>query len=140
MPKVLTTHIVLNTVKMLNFFPIKGRILDSLIPKTIISGNTLNFKNNLCLNLGQYCQVHEEEIPRNIQAPRIKEPICLDPNGNLQGEYKFISLNSGNKIVHQNWDLIKIPDNVIFCVNTLGSNQPKLLTFTDMHGRLIEDV
>ena len=54
MTKLLTTHIVLNTVNMLKLFPTKGEISDSLSPNTIMSGETLDFKKNLCLQLGQY--------------------------------------------------------------------------------------
>ena len=31
-------------------------------------------------------------------------------------------------------------DTVIFRINTLGRNQPKILTFTNRYGRLIGDV
>jgi hypothetical protein len=41
-PKLMTIHIVLNVVKLLNFFPIKG-------PKTIMSGEILDFKKHLSL-------------------------------------------------------------------------------------------
>ena len=36
--------------------------------------------------------------------------------------------------------MIPIPDLVINRVNTLGSDQPKLMTFTDRHGRLVGDI
>jgi hypothetical protein len=39
-------HIVLNVVNMLNFFPMKGGISDILSPKTIVSGETLNYKKH----------------------------------------------------------------------------------------------
>ena len=74
-PKLPTNNIVLNTVNMLNFFPMKGLISDSLIPKNIISGETLDFKNYLRLQLGNYCKVHKEDIPQNIQDPRTKGEI-----------------------------------------------------------------
>ena len=51
-----------------------------------------------------------------------------------------MALNSGKKIIRWNWDLIPMPDTVTACIKTLGSNQPKFLTFTDRHGRLIGDV
>ena len=105
-----------------------------------MSGETLDFKKQLRIQLGQYCQVHEKDIPSNIQALRIKGEICIGPSGNLQGGYKFMALNSGKKIVRRNWYLIPMPDTVIARVNTLGSNQNKLLTFTDRHGCLIGDV
>jgi hypothetical protein len=91
-------HIVLNAFKMLNFFPTKGGISDTLSPKTIISGETLDSKKHLGLQVGQYCQVHEEDTPRNSQSPRTKGATSLGSSGNLQGGYKFMALNTGNKI------------------------------------------
>ena len=93
MPKLLTTRIVLNKVKMLKINPTKGGISDSLSPKTIMSGYKLDFSKHLLLQLVQYCQVHEKESPHNIQAPRTKGAICISPSGNLQGRYKFMALN-----------------------------------------------
>jgi hypothetical protein len=62
-PKLMTIHIVLNAVKLLNFFPTKGGVSDTLIPKTIMSGERLYFKKHLILQIAQYCQVHEEDTP-----------------------------------------------------------------------------
>jgi hypothetical protein len=46
-PKLVTIHIVLNVVKLLNFFPTKGGVSETLSPKTIMSGETLDFKKHL---------------------------------------------------------------------------------------------
>jgi hypothetical protein len=62
-PKLLTIHIVLNVVKLLNLFLTKGGVSEIISPKTIISGKTLDYKNHLSLQVGQYCQVHEEDNP-----------------------------------------------------------------------------
>ena len=51
-----------------------------------------------------------------------------------------MALNTGKKITRRNWDVIPMPDLVIARVNALGSDQPKQLTFTDCHGRLIGEV
>ena len=51
-----------------------------------------------------------------------------------------MEFNLFRKIVRRNWDLITIPYVVIACINTLGSKQPKILTFTDRNGRLVGDV
>jgi hypothetical protein len=92
-------HIVLNPVKMLNFFPMKGGISNTLSPKTIMSGETLDCKNHLHLQVGQYCQLHKEDTLRNSQSPRTKGAILLGPSGNLQGGYKFMALNTGKKLL-----------------------------------------
>jgi hypothetical protein len=133
-------HIVLNVVKLLIFFPTKGGVSDTLSPKTIMSGERLDYKKNLSLQLGQYCQVHEEDNPLNSQIVRTKIAISLGPSGNLQGGFKFMALNSGKKIVRCSWDVIPMPDLVIDQVNALCRDQPQHMTFTDRHRRLIGDV
>jgi hypothetical protein len=139
-PKLVTIHIVLNVVKLIIFFPTKGGVSDTLSPKTIMSGETLDFKKHLSLQIGQYCQVHEEDTPRNSQVARTKGVISLGPSGNVQGGFKFMALNSGKQFVRRSWDVIPIPDVVINHVNELGKDQPSLMTFTDRHDRLIGDM
>jgi hypothetical protein len=48
-PKLMTIHIVLNVVKLLDFFPSKGGVSDTMSPNTIMSGETLDFKKHLSL-------------------------------------------------------------------------------------------
>ena len=48
-----------------------------------------------------------------------------------------MALNTGRNITHRSWDVIPIPDIVIDRVNTLGTGQPEMLTYTDSHGCLI---
>ena len=128
---------VLLVLKMLNYFPTKGGVSTHIGPKTIMSGETLDYKKHLSLSFGQYCQVHEEETPRNSQIARTNGAISLDPSGNSQGGHKFMALNTGRKITRRSWYLILIPDIVIDCVNTLVTGQPETLTYTDRHGSLI---
>jgi hypothetical protein len=139
-PKLMTIHIVLNVVKLLTFFSTKGGVSDTLSPNTIMSGDTLDLKKHISLQIGQYCQVHEEDTPRNDQVARTKGVISLGPSRNLQGGFKFMALYSGKKIVRRSWDVIPMPDVVINRVNELGKDQPHRMTFTDRHGRLIGDM
>jgi hypothetical protein len=94
----------------------------------------------LSLQIWQYCQVHEEDHPTNIQLVRTKGAISLGLSGNLQVSFKLMALTTGNKIVRRSWDLIPIPDVVIARVNALGSDQTRQMTFTERHGRLIRDI
>jgi hypothetical protein len=64
-----------------------------------MSGETLDYKKHMSLQLGKYCQVHEEDNPRNSQIVITKGAISLGPSGNLQGGFKFMALSSGKKIV-----------------------------------------
>ena len=50
-PKRLTIYIVFQTVKLLNFFPTKSGLSDTLIPKTIMSSEILDYKKHLSLQI-----------------------------------------------------------------------------------------
>lgn len=139
-PKIMTIYIVQNVVRMLNFFPTKGSVSENLSPKTIMTGGVLDFKKDLSLQVGQYCQVHEEHEPRNSQRARTKGAIALGPTGNLQGGFKFMSLDTGMKITRRSWDVIPINDLVINRVNALGHDQPEDMVFLDRRGRPIGDI
>ena len=67
--KLLNTHIVLIMVKLIKCFPTKGIISDSLTPKTIMSGEILEFKEHLYLQLGKYCQVHRRKYHTTAKLP-----------------------------------------------------------------------
>jgi hypothetical protein len=105
-----------------------------------MSGETLDYKKHLRLQIGQYFQVHEEDHPRNSQLARTKGAISLAPSVNLQGGFNFMALNTGKKIVRHSWDVIPMPDVVIARVNALGSDKPRQMNFIDRHGRLIGDI
>jgi hypothetical protein len=59
-PKIMLINIVLNCTKLLNFFPPKGGVSATISPKTVMSGEFLDYKKHLTLQFGSYCQVHEE--------------------------------------------------------------------------------
>jgi hypothetical protein len=139
-PKIMTIHIVLNVVELLIFFSTKGGVSETLSPKTIMSVETLDYKKNLSLQIWQYFQVHKEDHPCNIQLARTKGAISLGPSVNLQGGFNLMALNTRKKIVLRSWDVIPMPDVVIARVNALGSDQPRQMTFTNRHGRLIGDI
>jgi len=97
-PQLLTIWIVFGAVQILNYFPSKGGVSSTLSPNTIMSGEMLDYKKQLQLPVGQYCQVHEEELPHNSQAPCTRGAIALGPSGNVQGGFRFMSLKTGKQI------------------------------------------
>ena len=106
-------------------------------PRAIMCGEWLDQEKHLCLKFGEYCQVYEEELPRNRNKPRTLGAVCLGPTHNDQGSLKFMSLTTGAAVTRYGWDPIPIPSSVIARFNRLGKDQPELLVFTDRKGRLI---
>ena len=139
-PKIMTIHLVLDVITMLTYFPTKGGISKTWSPQMLVKGRRLDEKKDLRLPTGAYCQVHEEELPRNSQKARTLGAICLGPTGNDQGGYKFMSLKTEEKITRYSWDELPMPDSVIARVNKLAKDQPEDLIFTNKKGELIGDV
>jgi hypothetical protein len=91
-----------------------------------MSGETLNYKKHLSLQIGHYCQVHEEGHPRNSQLARTKGAIS-------RTKWKSAERLQVHGSEHRKED----------CAPQLGCNShagPRQMTFTDRHGRLIGDI
>ena len=81
----------------LNFFDMKGGLKMDVSPRALLTGDQLDMKRHLRLQIGEYCQVHENEKPRNSPKARTHPALYLGP-GNEQGNYDFLSLQTGKKI------------------------------------------
>jgi hypothetical protein len=137
-PVKMVTHMVSFVVKLLNYFPVKGGISIQFSPKTIMLGKTLNYKQ-CSLQFRMYCQVHEEEGPRNSLIAWTAGAISLSPSSNQQGGHLFMSLNTGHVIDRCSWTVIPMPQAVIDQVNMMVADKPRLLTFLDQNGLEIMD-
>ena len=135
-PTKMLTHMVFFVVKLLNYFPAKGGVSAQYSPKTIMSGQTLNYKQ-CSLPFGTYCQVHEEDGPRNSLLARTSGAISIGPSSNRQGGHLFLSLNTNRIISRRSWTVLPMPQAVIDKVNSLAADQPSLITFTDRQGNEI---
>ena len=138
LPRKMVAHMVLYCTKLLNFFPVKNGLSDTLSPKAIVCGEQMNYKH-YNLPFGSYCQVHEETDPRNSMAARTPGAISLGCSGNLQGAQCFLSLKTGEVLTRYSWTEVPMPEDVINRVNHLGRDQPEQIIFTDRHGVPIGD-
>ena len=115
-------EMVNNCAIWLNMFSSKGGI-GSVSPRTLITGIKLDYKKDCQLTFGSYVQVHEEPTPTNSPAARTIGAITLGPTGNLQGGFKKLNLQTGNKITRRNWTHLPMTIKVIKLVNQLGKEQ-----------------
>ena len=53
-------------IKIMNHFPVKVGIYNTISPTTIMTGESLHYKKHLGLHIGHYFQVQEEETSLNI--------------------------------------------------------------------------
>jgi hypothetical protein len=126
-PQMITIHMVLHVVKILNYFPTKRGISATWSPRMIMAGKPLNYNKELAVQFGTYCQVHIQPTPCNRFKARTVGAICLGPSENKQGGCRFLNLTSGNHITGYKWNELSMPDSAIRRVNLLGKDQPKVL-------------
>jgi len=126
LPKLMITHLVSDVVRCLNQFPRKNGVSDSLSPACIVLGKPNPDYNNMRLEFGSYVQVFEDNDPSNTPKARSMGAIALNPTGNAQGDYYFLSLATGAKISRHQWTELPITDTAIARVEAiaLNENQP----------------
>ena len=73
----------------------------------------MNFKKRCRVDFGEYVEVHDEPTPTNSMDSRTRLCVALGPTGNLQGNYKFMDINTGMKLKKTAWTCITMPDSVI---------------------------
>ena len=133
----MTISMVLFNGRMLNNFPSKGGVSDRFSPRMLLTGENLDAKRDLPLEFCSYCQVHENDEPRNTMVARTQAALSMGPSGNKQGGQNFMSLRTGLKLVRFSWDELPMPDTVVGRVRQLAKGQPDLMSFLDRKRRLI---
>ena len=138
LPEKIIIHMVLFVAKQLNLFPVKGGLTAHLSPRQIMTGEVADYKN--CnMGFGQYCQIHEEDQPRNSMRARTQGAISLGPSGNVQGGHKFYTLTNGTVVTRRAWTELPTPKSVIERIHELAYGMPAMPIFKDRRGRVIGD-
>jgi hypothetical protein len=112
-PKVLKVEMIKNADIWLNMFQHAHGISETMSPRTIMTGMRANFATHCCSLFGAYCEVHNENDPSNTMRPRTSQAIALNPTGNLQGSYYFMSLGTGKRISQHCWTELPFTQEVI---------------------------
>jgi hypothetical protein len=75
------TKMVSHSVFWLNMFPPNDGISDTMSPRSIITGQSVDYNKHCRLEFGEYAQVHEDHDYTGA--------IAMRPTGNAQGGYYF---------------------------------------------------
>jgi hypothetical protein len=110
-----------------------------LSQKQIMSGKVIHYK--FCaMGFSRYCQIHEEDQPRNGMVARTQGAILFGPSGNTQGGHKFFTLATGKVVICWAWTKLPTSAAVIERAHLLAKGMPALPIFTGHAGCVIGDV
>ena len=110
-PARLTIEMAKASVFWLNSLPQKNGLYSELSPRTIVTGQKLDFKQHCHFQFGEYVQTHEEHD--NSMSPRKVGALALRPTGNAQGSFYFMSLSTGLVLNRLRGTALPMPDDVI---------------------------
>ena len=124
-------------VYWLNSVPSNTGVSPTMSPRTIITGQLLDYHKHCRYEFGEYVQTHEEHD--NSLLSRTVGAIALRPTGNQQGGYFFMSLHTSCIINRLHATKLPMPSEVIIRVDQLAKAQNMIpsLAFGNRDNRLI---
>ena len=137
LPRNMIIELAKAAVYWLNSVPSHMGVSPTISPRTIITGQVLDYHKHCRYEFGEYVQTHEEHD--NSLVSRTVGAIALRPTGNQQGGYFFMSLHTGRNINRLHATKLPMPAEVITRVDQLAQTQNMLpsLAFGNRDNRLI---
>ena len=105
----------------LNSLPPQSNFGNDLSPRTIVTGQRLDFKRHCRFQFGEYVQTHEQH--NNSMMSRTVGALALRPTGNAQGGFYFLSLSTGRVLNRLRATALPMPDNVVDQVHRMARQQ-----------------
>jgi Reverse transcriptase (RNA-dependent DNA polymerase) len=127
LPKLLIRHMVDDVIRNLNQFPWKNGVSNTISPAGLVAGTALPDFTKLRLEFGSYVQVFEDNEPTNTPRARSLGAIAMNPTGNAQGDYYFMSLATGARISRRQWTALPMTDTAIARVEALAMHDEQPL-------------
>ena len=105
----------------LNSLPPQSNFGNDLSPRTIVTGQRLDFKRYCRFQFREYVQTHEQH--NNSMMSRTVGALALRPTGNAQGGFYFLSLSTGRVLNRLRATALPMPDNVVDQVHRMARQQ-----------------
>ena len=99
------------SVFWLNGVPPNDSFGNGLSPRTIITGQKLDYNRHCRYQFGEYTQTHEQHD--NLMNPRTVGALALRPTGNAQGSFYFMSISTGRVLNRLRATPLPMPDDVV---------------------------
>ena len=132
MPRIMIIELVKAMFFWLNAVPANDGVSDTISPRTLLTGQKIDYNRHCRLGFGTYIQTHEEHD--NSMAPRTTGAIALRPTGNAEGGYYFMSLTTGRKLSRDRWTEMPMPNEVITQVESLAGDDGGVDSFNFFWG------
>jgi len=110
------TELIRRAVMLLNVFPALDGVSKTLSPRSIMTGKPNLDYNNCKIKFGSYALVFKDNDPTSMTKLHSTRAIALNPTGNTEGDYHFMSLTTGHRLAWRQWTAVPMPDAMIAAV------------------------
>ena len=117
-PAWLVVEMAKASVFWLNGMPPKDSFGNQLSPRTIITGQKLDYNRHCRFQFGEYVQTHEQHD--NSMNPRMVRALALHPTGNAQGSFYSMSISTGWELNRLHAMPLPMPDEVVDQIHRLA--------------------
>ena len=121
--KLMIIELVAMATRCLNGFPKDDGVSEHMSPHSIVAGQARMDYNKIPLEFGSYIQLLDHSV--NTICSRTIGAIALNPTGDENGTYCFMSLKTGQVITKGpgSWTEVPITDIAIACVEALAKHE-----------------
>ena len=120
-PAQLIIEMAKTAIFWLNAFPAAGGASQQMSPRTIVTGQQVDYKCHCRFQFSEYAQTREEH--NNSMNPRTIGAVALRPVGNGQGSFYFMSITTGRVLNRQHATALPMPDEVIDKIHRMARQQ-----------------
>ena len=123
LPKVMVTELVAMATRCLNGFPKEDGVSEHMSPHSIVTGRARMDYNRIPLEFGSYVQLLDRSV--NTIRSRTIGAIALNPTGDENGTYRFMSLKTGQVMTKGPgcWTEVLVTDIAIARVEALAKQE-----------------
>ena len=123
LPKLMIVKLVAMATRCLNGFPKDDGVSEHMSPHSIITRQARMDYNKIALEFGSYVQLLDRSV--NTICSRTISAIALNPTGDENGTYRFMSLKTGQVLTKGpgSWTEVPITDIAIARVEALAKQE-----------------
>ena len=126
-PERLIIELCYASVFWLNCFHPCRNPINGMNPRTLVTGQEVDFHQHCAFKFGKY--VHTHERTDNTMRPRTVGAFVLRPSGNSQGGHFFLSLLTGRRLHRHHVTRVPMLSEAIEWVHHMASRNPDGIHF-----------
>ena len=119
-PRFMVSEIITFALRSRNMLPAPNGVSKTMSPLSLVTGAPKPEYAHMKLEFGSYVHIFNDNVPTNTMTARTTGAIVLNSVGNSKGDYYFLNLETGKRVIRNQYTPLPMPKDVIEQVNLLG--------------------